>query len=177
MPTRESGDNGLRGYLIFNTGNSINHEIIKRQRTSSDSPGPLSTSHTASHLADSDDDDSSATRPTASSLKKARSAAAENQRQRELTEREKVREAQRAEAAGRRKARAGRRRGDGTISPHPSQTSCRVANLARVNRIRDNRRPPSTRGHATSFRLTTTQSRSLGDLGAAVEFAQKRWQP
>lgn len=61
-------------------------------------------------MADSDDENS---RPTASNLKKLRSVAAESQRQRELTEREKVRELQRAEAAGRRKERAGRRRGDG----------------------------------------------------------------
>lgn len=65
-------------------------------------------------MADSDDDRS--TRPAASNSKKARSAAAESQRQKDLNERDKVREAQRAEAAGRRQQRAGRRRGDGMSS-------------------------------------------------------------
>lgn len=59
------------------------------------------------------EDEAGTGKATVSSLKKARSAAAENQRLKEAREREKARELQRAEAAGRRKERAGRRRGEG----------------------------------------------------------------
>jgi hypothetical protein len=65
--------------------------------------------------AESDDD---GTQPK--SIKKARSAAAEVIRQRETRERERTRDAKRAEAAGRRSARAGRRRVDG-VSEGPDQ--------------------------------------------------------
>lgn len=52
-------------------------------------------------------------------MKKARTVAAETQRQKDLREREKVKEAQRTEAANRRKDRAGRRRGDGEAAKPP----------------------------------------------------------
>ncbi|KAF2154968.1 hypothetical protein K461DRAFT_105285 [Myriangium duriaei CBS 260.36] len=84
---------------------------IKRQRTGSDSIEAASTLHTGSVEADSDDDAPQTT--TKSAMKRARAAAAENQRQKEMRERERARDQQREEAAGRRQARAGRRRGDG----------------------------------------------------------------
>ncbi|KAF4547411.1 Histone deacetylase complex subunit CTI6-like protein 1 [Elsinoe fawcettii] len=81
---------------------------IKRQRTGSESLD--TTLHTAS-LEDLESEDENG-HPTKSALKRARAAAAESIRQREMREREKARDAAREEAAGRRQARAGRRRGD-----------------------------------------------------------------
>ncbi|PNS18071.1 hypothetical protein CAC42_4030 [Sphaceloma murrayae] len=81
---------------------------IKRQRTGSESIDAGSTLRTGSLDAESDDD----VPTTKSALKRARAAAAETQRQREMKDREKAREQAREEAAGRRQARAGRRRAD-----------------------------------------------------------------
>ena len=52
--------------------------------------------------------------PEGESQKMIRGAAARNHRAKELREREEQREKQKADAAGRRKGRAERRRGDGT---------------------------------------------------------------
>lgn len=68
--------------------------------------------HTASLNAESDDENGSS-RIGGSTSKRVRNAAGEGQRQKEQRERERQREQQRAEAAGRRKERAGRRRGEG----------------------------------------------------------------
>lgn len=90
----------------------IQHSVkpdIKRQRTGSESIDAGSTLHTGSLDADSDDE----VPTTKSALKRARAAAAETVRQREMRDREKAREQAREEAAGRRQARAGRRRNDG----------------------------------------------------------------
>ena len=59
------------------------------------------------------DDGASGSKSIASSNKKARGVAAESQRQKQLREKEIVKEQQRTEAANRRKDRAGRRRNDG----------------------------------------------------------------
>ncbi|KAG8625103.1 hypothetical protein KVT40_006854 [Elsinoe batatas] len=80
---------------------------IKRQRTGSES---LDTTLNAASL-DFDSEDENGV-PTKSAIKRARAAAAETARQKEMRERDRVREAAREEAAGRRQARAGRRRGD-----------------------------------------------------------------
>ncbi|EMC93867.1 hypothetical protein BAUCODRAFT_213099 [Baudoinia panamericana UAMH 10762] len=77
----------------------------KRQRTGSESL--TSISRTATLDEDSDDDTT-----TASKLKRARAEAVQSARQAELREKEKEREKVRAEAAGRRQERAGRRRVD-----------------------------------------------------------------
>ena len=77
----------------------------KRQRTNSESIEGGST--LLSNSLDSDDE----AHPARLALKKARSAASGTQRQRELRDKDVVREAHRAEAAGRRTERAGRRRG------------------------------------------------------------------
>ncbi|PSK42384.1 hypothetical protein B9Z65_4298 [Elsinoe australis] len=97
---------------------------IKRQRTGSESIDAGSTLHTGSLDADSDDE----VPTTKSALKRARAAAAETVRQREMRDREKAREQAREEAAGRRQARAGRRRNDEQDSddlpkPAPSKDS------------------------------------------------------
>lgn len=89
---------------------------IKRQRTGSESVDAASTLHTGSIEADSDDD----LPQSKSAVKRARAAAAETQRQREIRERERMRDQQREEAAGRRQARAGRRRAEGIHTPYPS---------------------------------------------------------
>ncbi|TKA73045.1 hypothetical protein B0A55_08124 [Friedmanniomyces simplex] len=100
---------------------------IKRQRTISESA--ISTSRNATVDDDSDEDN-----PTASRAKKTRADAVQSARQAELRELEKERERARAEAAGRRQERAGRRRveegdpldetpkptGSGKTSPPPS---------------------------------------------------------
>ncbi|KAK0342270.1 Histone deacetylase complex subunit [Friedmanniomyces endolithicus] len=78
---------------------------IKRQRTTSESAISLSQNATV-------DDDSDEDNPTASRAKKARADAVQLARQVELREQERERERARADAAGRRQARAGRRRAD-----------------------------------------------------------------
>ncbi|KAK0319739.1 Histone deacetylase complex subunit [Friedmanniomyces endolithicus] len=78
---------------------------IKRQRTTSESAISLSQNAAV-------DDDSDEDNPTASRAKKARADAVQLARQVELREQEKERERARADAAGRRQARAGRRRAD-----------------------------------------------------------------
>ncbi|KAF2770625.1 hypothetical protein EJ03DRAFT_326248 [Teratosphaeria nubilosa] len=77
----------------------------KRQRTVPESI--MSSSRTAAVEDDTDDDT-----PTASRKKKLRAEAVQTARQAEVREKEKERELARAEAAGRRQDRAGRRRGD-----------------------------------------------------------------
>lgn len=57
-----------------------------------------------------------------------RGAAARNHRDKEIRDREEKRERERADAAGRRKGRAERRRGDGIFSKTPTLAS--IANLA-----------------------------------------------
>lgn len=101
----------LQGSAIVDDTSSTKQDS-KRQRTSSDSIETFSAQRTGSVDLESDGD-ASGSKSTASSLKKQKSAAAETQRQRDLREKEKIRESQRAEAAGRRKERAGRRRVDG----------------------------------------------------------------
>ncbi|KAK3117958.1 Histone deacetylase complex subunit [Teratosphaeriaceae sp. CCFEE 6253] len=78
---------------------------IKRQRTASDAILPPSLNAEA-------DDESDGENTTASRAKKARADAVQSARQAELRDQEKERERARADAAGRRQQRAGRRRGD-----------------------------------------------------------------
>lgn len=75
-------------------------------------PSHMSIAHTASIEDDSGDEGGGI---SASRAKKAKSEATESARQAEMREREKERERVRAEQAGRRQARAGRRRGDGMV--------------------------------------------------------------
>lgn len=88
---------------------------VKRQRTSSSSPSN-------SPAVESEDDNSKASAPK----QKPRGAAARSQREKEL--RDKERERERAEAANRRKGRAERRKGDGTMIV--CSTSYRADNAA-----------------------------------------------
>lgn len=90
-------------------------EDTKRQRTGSDSSSLPSDSKTLLPNVDSDEGDQS-TKAPAVSHKKMRGAAARNHRDKEIRDREEKRERERADAAGRRKGRAERRRGDGTSS-------------------------------------------------------------
>jgi hypothetical protein len=83
---------------------SIKQEA-KRQRTASESITSMSRTAT---VEDESDEDTT----TLSRAKKLRAEAAQTARQAELREKEKERELARAEAAGRRQERAGRRRGD-----------------------------------------------------------------
>ncbi|KAI9777051.1 MAG: hypothetical protein M1839_009102 [Geoglossum umbratile] len=82
----------------------------KRQRTASNSPSPAPgpSHHTNSQMGDSDDDAPSNKNSISSGGKRIRSAA----RTRDKEIREKEKEKERADAAGRRKGRAERRRGD-----------------------------------------------------------------
>ncbi|KAH0558826.1 hypothetical protein GP486_004532 [Trichoglossum hirsutum] len=86
----------------------------KRQRTASNSPSspPGPTHRTNSQAGDSDDDAPSNKNSISSGGKRIRGAAARNHREKELRDREKEKEKERADAAGRRKGRAERRRGD-----------------------------------------------------------------
>ncbi|KAH0538700.1 hypothetical protein FGG08_004717 [Glutinoglossum americanum] len=86
----------------------------KRQRTTSNSPSPLPgpTHHTNSRIGDSDDDAPSNKNSVSSGGKRIRGAASRNHREKEPRDREKEKEKERADAAGRRKGRAERRRGD-----------------------------------------------------------------
>ena len=66
----------------------------------------------------SDDGNDNETKPREGGTNKIRGAAARNHRNKELRESEGKREQERAEAAGRRKARIERRKGDGqSLSP------------------------------------------------------------
>lgn len=87
-------------------------EDTKRQRTGSDSSSLPSDSKTLLPNADSDEDADQPTKAPAGSYKKMRGAAARNHRDKEIRDREEKRERERADAAGRRKGRAERRRGD-----------------------------------------------------------------
>lgn len=91
-------------------------EDTKRQRTGSDSSSLPSDSKTLLPNADSDEEGDQSTKAPTGSHKKMRGAAARNHRDKEIRDREEKRERERADAAGRRKGRAERRRGDG-ISP------------------------------------------------------------
>ncbi|KAI9814330.1 MAG: hypothetical protein M1832_005910 [Thelocarpon impressellum] len=84
-------------------------DSVKRRRTSSVTPSSPSNAitHPTSLAAESDDDDG---KGSINGVKKIRGAAARNHREKELRDRYKERE--RADAAGRRKGRAERRRGD-----------------------------------------------------------------
>lgn len=88
---------------------------IKRQRTASGSPSNPSNPNTnsTSQNADSDDGSPSNKDDGNGGPKKIRGAAARNHREKETRDREAEREKARADAAGRRKGRAERRRGDG----------------------------------------------------------------
>jgi len=94
----------------------------KRQRTSGPSSSP-SDSKTFAPNAHSEDEEEKAPKPEGAN--KIRGAAARNHRAKEFREREAAqqREQERADAAGRRKARSERRRGEGQLSSAPS-TKC-----------------------------------------------------
>ncbi|KAK0943797.1 Histone deacetylase complex subunit [Friedmanniomyces endolithicus] len=96
---------GKRGGKRAREDNDDSKTDIKRQRTTSESAISLSQNATV-------DEDSDEDNPTASRAKKARADAVQLARQVELREQEKERERARADAAGRRQARAGRRRAD-----------------------------------------------------------------
>ncbi|KAI9861054.1 MAG: hypothetical protein M1813_005483 [Trichoglossum hirsutum] len=85
----------------------------KRQRTASNSPSPPSgpAHRTNSQMGDSDDDAPSNKNSISSGGKRIRGAAARNHREKEHRD-QKEKEKERADVAGRRKARAERRRGD-----------------------------------------------------------------
>lgn len=91
-------------------------EDTKRQRTGSDSSSPPSDSKTLLPNVDTDEEADRSTKAVSGSHKKMRGAAARNHRDKEIREREEKRERERADAAGRRKGRAERRRGDGPAS-------------------------------------------------------------
>lgn len=88
-------------------------EDRKRQRTGSDTSTSLSERKTLSPVGLSEDDSGKPEKVAGQSHKKIRGAAAKNRRDKEIREREEKREKERADAAGRRKGRAERRRGDG----------------------------------------------------------------
>lgn len=88
-------------------------ENNKRQRTGSDSSTSLSERKTVSPIGLSEDEPDKSLKVAGQSYKKVRGTAAKNRRDKEIREREEKREKERADAAGRRKGRAERRRGDG----------------------------------------------------------------
>lgn len=90
-------------------------EDTKRQRTGSDSSTSLSERKTLSLTGLSEDEADKPSKAAGQSHKKMRGAAAKNRRDKEIREREEKREKERADAAGRRKGRAERRRGDGKL--------------------------------------------------------------
>ena len=91
-------------------------EDIKRQRTNSGSSSCPSSNKLAQHL-DWEDEALSTNKSNDLNPKRIRGAAARNHREKEMRDREKEREKERADAAGRRKGRAERRRGDGMAFP------------------------------------------------------------
>lgn len=87
----------------------------KRQRIDSGSSSTPSVEKPP-HSANSEDEAPGAGKSSMNEPKKLRGAAARNNRGKELHDRERDREKERADAAGRRKGRAERRRGDGEMS-------------------------------------------------------------
>ena len=102
------------GLLADQSGSSSRKEPIKRQRTSSNSQSP-SFDKPKSNRTSSSDEALAAIKQSEHSPKKIRGAAARNHREKEQREQ---REKERADAAGRRKARSEKRRGDG-MAPFP----------------------------------------------------------
>ena len=91
-------------------------EDTKRQRTGSGSSSSPPNGKISPQDVNSEDEGDAGTKSGEGGNKKIRGAAARNHRNKELREREEQRERERADAAGRRKGRAERRRGDG-IAP------------------------------------------------------------
>lgn len=89
------------------------HEDTKRQRISSDSSSSHSDSKTLHPNAESDEEADQSLKITGGNHKTIRGAATRNNRDKEIRDREEKRERERADAAGRRKGRAERRRVDG----------------------------------------------------------------
>lgn len=89
------------------------HEDTKRQRISSDSSSSHSDSKTIHPNVESDEEADQSLRIAGGNPKTSRSAATRNNRDKEIRDREEKRERERADAAGRRKGRAERRRVDG----------------------------------------------------------------
>lgn len=95
---------------------SNRHEDTKRQRIGSDSTSSPSDSKTLHPNADSDEEADHSLKLVGGSHKTVRGATTRNNRDKEIRDREEKRERQRADAAGRRKGRAERRRVDGIPS-------------------------------------------------------------
>ena len=93
----------------------IRQNSVKRQRTTSGTPSspPNPNRHSASLAAESDNEDGNNRGSGNGASKRIRGAAARNHRERELRERDKDKDRERADAAGRRKGRVERRKGDG----------------------------------------------------------------
>lgn len=92
------------------------HEDTKRQRISSDSTSSPSDSKTLHPNAESDEEADQTLKVAGGSHKTIRGAVTRNNRDKEIRDREEKRERERADAAGRRKGRAERRRVDGIFS-------------------------------------------------------------
>lgn len=91
-------------------------EDTKRQRISSDSSSSPSDSKTLHPNAESDEEADQSLKIAGGGHKMIRGAATRNNRDKEIRDREEKRERERADAAGRRKGRAERRRVDGISS-------------------------------------------------------------
>lgn len=92
------------------------HEDTKRQRISSDSCSSHSDSKTLHPNAESDEEADESLKIAGGGHKTIRGATTRNNRDKEIRDREEKRERERADAAGRRKGRAERRRVDGIPS-------------------------------------------------------------
>ncbi|KAL8972649.1 MAG: hypothetical protein Q9183_000427 [Haloplaca sp. 2 TL-2023] len=132
----------------------------KRQRKESGSSAPSNEKASADEMEEAKEDSKA---PASSSTQTVRGAAAQNRRNKELRERDEKREKDRADAAGRRKGRAERRRGDEsdpseeatsrnvsskgngqtqTRTPQPSQ----APPVAKASHHKKSGRPPARRG-------------------------------
>ena len=136
----------------------------KRQRKES---GSSASSNGKAFVDEVEDDREDGKAPASSSAQTVRGAAAQNRRNKELRERDEKRERDRADAAGRRKGRAERRRGDGKVILHTSSSTetdstPRIRSIRRTNfekRLFKRQRPdPNTNAPAIT---STTRRKSI----------------